>query len=94
MITCRRLREGVTHEELELADLVARLQQARQVVALQVQLDTQPARHALELHDGGGRQGKLDARGRVRHASHPTTQACCFFNSAAMGAKSYEGKTW
>jgi hypothetical protein len=59
------LRQGVADQELELADLVAGLQQARQIVALHVQLDAQTARQALELHDGRGRQGKLDARRRV-----------------------------
>ena len=57
----RALVEGVSHEELELANLVAGFQQAGEVVALHVELDPQPPRHALELHDGGGRQRELDA---------------------------------
>ena len=82
--------ESVRHQELEFADLVAGLEQAREVVTLHVELDAQPPRDTLELHDGRGRQGQLDARRRLCHAPYPSTPfyECCFFKSAAMGAKS------
>src|SRR5262249_16324442 len=97
----RALIEGVGHEEFELAYLVAGLEHAGEVVTLEVELDAEAAGDALELHDGRGRHGKLDAPRRLRHIiilapsplrlimlSAGCRHACCFLRSAAMGAKS------
>src|SRR5262249_31419284 len=63
----RTLIEGVGHEEFELTHLVPGLEHAGEVVTLQVELDAQAAGDAIELHDGRGRHGQLDARRQLRH---------------------------
>src|SRR5438445_72213 len=63
----------VSNVGLELADLVARLEQPREVVALYPQLDPQLLRESLELEQRGGNDGELDPRDRRRarhHGSH------------------------
>src|SRR3989337_1231498 len=45
------LGRGLAHEELQLADLVPRFEQAGQVIPLEVQLDAELAGEAVELED-------------------------------------------
>ena len=67
------LGERLADQELELADLVAGLQQPGEVVALDPQLDAELGRQALELQERRGRVGELDARDRRRRGGHPVT---------------------
>jgi hypothetical protein len=61
------LLQRLRHQELELAHLVARLEQAGQVVAVDVDLHPEPAGEAIELEDRGGRQGQLQPGWRCDH---------------------------
>src|SRR4029077_317416 len=65
--------QRLPHQELELADLVAGLEQPGQVVALDVELDPQPAGGAIEREDRGRGEGQLEPGGRRGHV--PATRA-------------------
>ena len=79
------LLQRLADQELELAHLVAGLEQAGQVVALDVQLHSETAGEAIELEDRGGREGQLEPGGRC---GHQQSYACSVFRLAAIGAKS------
>ena len=64
------LGHGLTDEELQLADLVARLQEAGEVVALDPQLDAHLARESFELEQRRRHSGELDPGNRRRRHSH------------------------
>jgi hypothetical protein len=56
------LLEGLAHEELQLPHLVAALEEAGQVVALDPELDAETGREALKLEKWGRGQGQIQAR--------------------------------
>ena len=67
----RILRERFADEEFELSDLVARLQQAREVVSLHPELDAELGGESLELEQRRRRRGELDTRDRWNRCRHP-----------------------
>ena len=67
------LGQRLADEELELPDLVARLDEPREIVALHPHLDAQLLGQALELEQRRRRVGELDARDRRGARHHDLT---------------------